>query len=167
MEELEVDPGEGVQLVGRRGTVARAFPAAQGDPDDVVRVDGNVRANLNAGIDDVVEASRVEPSPAESVAIALPQYRIRRGAEPFVHRSLLERPVIRGDTIHTRLLGQPFVFLVTRTTPSGPVVVTEDTELTIRDEPITDEDAILRAIAARIARRFFGRLNLEDGSEAE
>ena len=140
MEKLGLTPGDIVQLTGRRQTVARALPEYENETAEVIRVDGNVRANLHAGIDEPVEVSKVDPEPAESVTIALPQYAILRGAEPFVHRYLLDRPVVRGDSVHMRLLGQPFVFLVTRTVPSAPVVITEETEIAVRDTPITEED---------------------------
>jgi transitional endoplasmic reticulum ATPase len=131
MEELGITSGDIVQLTGRRQTVAKALPAYEPETAGVIRIDGNVRTNLNVGTDEPIEVSKAEPKPAESITIALPQYTILRGAEPFIHRHLLERPVIRGDSVHMRLLGQPFVFLVTRTSPSGPVVITEETEFAI------------------------------------
>lgn len=84
--------------------------------------------------------SKAEATPAKSITIALPDYVILRGAEQYLHRFLLDRPVFRGDTVHVRLLGQPFVFLVARTSPAEAVVITEDTDVTIRDTPITEED---------------------------
>jgi transitional endoplasmic reticulum ATPase len=139
-DELGLQPGDVVQLTGRRRTVAKVLPGYEGDSPQVVRIDGNSRANANVGIDDLVEVTRVETKPAESITVALPHSVILRGAEPFLQRYLTDRPVVRGDTVHVRLLGRPFVFLVTQTDPTGPVVITDRTQLTIRDRPITDDD---------------------------
>ncbi|WP_254544621.1 CDC48 family AAA ATPase [Halomarina pelagica] len=139
-DELGVQPGDVVQITGRRRTVATVRPAYETDPEDVLRIDGITRANADVEIDDYVEVTEVDSEEATSITVALPERIILRGAEPYLKRHLLNRPVVRGDTIHLRLLGQPFVFIVTKTTPTGPVLVTEQTTLEVRDQPITEED---------------------------
>ncbi|MFC4552161.1 MULTISPECIES: CDC48 family AAA ATPase [Halorussus] len=139
-EELGVEPDDVVTITGRRRTVAKVAGSYKGDEADVVRIDGNVRINADVNVDDSVEVEAVDPEPASSITVALPDYVILRGAEPLIHRYLVDRPVIRGDTVQMRLLGQPFVFLVTKTSPSGPTVITEETEVRIRETPITEED---------------------------
>ena len=138
--DLGVEPGDVVAITGRRRTVAKVLPGYDGQPEGVVHVDGNVRTNAGVAIDELAEVTAIETRPAESVTVALPEYVILRGAEPFIGRYLLDRPVVRGDSVHMRLLGQLFVFLVTRTAPTGPVVVTGETRVTVRDEPITEAD---------------------------
>ena len=140
MAELGVETGDVVTLDGRRKTVGKVFPAYAADPDTIIRIDGNIRANAGVGINDRVTVDRAETEPAESVTVALPPYLILRGAEPYIRRGLANRPVIRGDTVRMGLLGRPLVFVVTRTEPTGPVTVGEGTRITIRDEPITEED---------------------------
>ncbi|WP_435157832.1 CDC48 family AAA ATPase [Haladaptatus sp. DFWS20] len=140
MDELTVESGDFVQLTGRRRTVAKVLPAYEGDPENIVRIDGNVRSNADLKIDDFAEVTGAEPEHADSVTVALPERVILQGADQYLKRHLHTRAVVRGDAIYLRLLGQPFVFLVTETIPAGPVVVTDDTELSIRDEPITEED---------------------------
>jgi transitional endoplasmic reticulum ATPase len=140
MKNLEVTAGEIVQITGRRRTVAKAVLGYTDDPDDVVRMDGNLRSNANVGINDRVEVVKADVNPAKSITVALPQYVMLRGAEPLLKRHLVDRPVVRGDSVHMHLLGRPVVFLVTRTAPSGPVTIAEQTTVTIRDAPITEED---------------------------
>ncbi|MFC6763662.1 CDC48 family AAA ATPase [Natrinema soli] len=140
MDELQLEPGDIVEITGRRRTVAKAHPGPGTDPDDVIRIDGNVRMNADVEIDDYVEVEKTEADPADSVTIALPEQVILRGAGPSLKRYLLDRPVVRGDAVHMQLLGRSFPFIVTQTTPSGPVIITEGTELVVRDEPITEED---------------------------
>jgi transitional endoplasmic reticulum ATPase len=140
MNSLEVTAGDIVQITGRRRTVAKAVFGYTDDPDDVIRMDGNLRANANVGINDRVEVVKADVNPAKSITVALPQYVMLRGAEPFLKRNLVDRPVVRGDSVHMHLLGRTVIFLVTRTAPSGPVTITDQTTVTIRDAPITEED---------------------------
>lgn len=139
-EELEVEPGDTITITGRRGTVAKVASGYKGDNAHVIRIDGNVRANADVNIGDSVEVESVEPKPASSVTVALPNYVILRGADPLIHRYLANRPVIRGDTVQMRLLGHPFIFLITQTSPSGPTIVTQETDVRVRETPITEDD---------------------------
>lgn len=139
-EELEVEPGDTVTITGRRGTVAKVASGYKGDDPRVIRIDGNVRVNADVNIGDSVEVESIEPKPASSVTVALPNYVILRGADPLIHRYLANRPVIRGDTIQMRLFGRPFIFLITQTSPSGATVVTQETDVRVRETPITEDD---------------------------
>jgi len=140
VDALGVEHGDVLELRGRRTTVAKAMPAYGGDPEDVVRIDGTTRLNAGTGIDERVEVSRAEAEPAESVTVALPPNVSLRGAEPFLTRALADRPLLRGDAVRVGFLGHPIAFVVTGTTPKGPVVVTPETRFSIRAEPITEAD---------------------------
>jgi len=140
MESLGVEPGDVVEIRGRRTTVAKAMPPYGGDPDDVVRIDGTTRQNAGVAVDDRVEVARTEARPAERVTVALPPNISLRGAEPFLTRALLNRPLVRGDAVRIGFLGQPIAFVVTKTSPGGPVVVNGETRFAIREEPLTEAD---------------------------
>jgi transitional endoplasmic reticulum ATPase len=140
MDELDIESGDFVQLTGRRRTVAKVMPAYEDDREDIVRIDGNVRSNADLNIDDFAEVTRAEPEHAESITVALPERVILQGADQYLKQRLRDRAVVRGDVLYLRFLGQPFVFLVTETVPAGPVVITDTTELSIREEPITEDD---------------------------
>ena len=140
MDELGVAQGDIVSITGRRKTVAKVRAGYERDPDSLCRIDGNVRANADVVIDDTVTVERAATRNADEVTIALPGYVSLRGAEPYLKQLLVDRPVVRGDVVHVRLLGQPFAFLVTSTTPTESVIITERTDLTVRDEPISPDD---------------------------
>ncbi len=140
MDELEIEPGDIVEIMGTRRTVAKVLPGYAGDSPDVIRVDGNIRANAGVSIDDRVEVEAVETNPAEKLTVAFPPGVRVRGVEPYLKRNLYNRPILRGDTVRMALLGRPFVFAVTETTPSGPVVINERSTITIREKPITEAD---------------------------
>ena len=139
-EELGLESGDVVEITGRRRTVAKVMPGLAGDPDDLVRIDGSTRANADVGIDDRVTVERVEVQPADRLTVAFPPNVSLRGAEPYIHRVLFSRPILRGDTVRMALLGQPLAFVVTGTAPDGPVIVVDETDVVIRERPLTEED---------------------------
>jgi transitional endoplasmic reticulum ATPase len=137
---LDVKPGDIVEIRGQRRTVAKVLPGYEGDRDGLVRIDGNTRSNAGAGIDERVTVEASDAKHATEITIALPPTVILHGGERYFARRLDERPVLKGDTVRVALLGRPFAFIVTSTSPSGPVVVTEETTVTIRDRPIAEAD---------------------------
>lgn len=139
-EELGIEPGDIVKIQGQRKTVAKVLPGYEGDRDGLVRIDGNTRSNAGIGVDERVTVAAVDARRAEEVTIALPPTVVLQGAERYLARRLTDRPVLKGDTVRVALLSRPFAFLVTSTDPSGPVIVTEDTKVTVRDQPITEAD---------------------------
>jgi transitional endoplasmic reticulum ATPase len=140
MESLGVEPGDVLELRGRRTTVGKAMPPYGDDPDDVVRIDGTTRLNVGAAIDDRISVAKTSADPAERVTVALPPNISLRGAEPFLTRALRNRPLLRGDAVRIGFLGQPIAFVVTKTSPIGPVLVTGETQFSIRAEPLTEAD---------------------------
>ncbi|MFB6081272.1 MAG: CDC48 family AAA ATPase [Halanaeroarchaeum sp.] len=138
--ELGVESGDVVAITGRRRTVAKVLPARQDDAPDRIRIDGNTRANAGIAIDEPVRVEGVEVAPADRVTVAFPPNVTLRGVEATIHRLLIDRPVLAGDTVQMALLGHPLVFLVTATDPDGPVVVGPTTQVVIRDRPITETD---------------------------
>ncbi|HKL30747.1 MAG TPA: CDC48 family AAA ATPase [Natrialbaceae archaeon] len=139
-EQLGVESGDVVGITGRRRTVAKVIPGLPDDPDEVIRIDGSTRTNADVGIDDRVSVEAVDVEPADRITVAFPPNVSLRGAEPYIHRVLYSRPILRGDTVRMALLGHPFAFVVTGTTPTGPVIVGEETAIDIRDRPLTEED---------------------------
>ena len=63
-----------------------------------------------------------------------------RGAEPFSTRAHGDWPLVRGDAVRVGFPDHPVTFVVTETTPKGPVVVTPETRFSIRSEPVTEAD---------------------------
>ncbi|MFB6069545.1 MAG: CDC48 family AAA ATPase [Halanaeroarchaeum sp.] len=138
--ELGVEPGDVVAIVGTRTTVAKVFPAYAADEAERIRIDGNTRANAGVSIDDPVTVERTDVTPAAAISVAFPASVTLRGAEAAIQRVLVDRPVVTGDRVQMALLGRPLVFLVTSTDPEGPVVVTEETDVAVRDRPVTEAD---------------------------
>ncbi|EMA57801.1 CDC48 family AAA ATPase [Halorubrum lipolyticum] len=144
-EELGLSGGDIVRVEGQDGAaIARVWPGyPEDDGTGVVRIDGRLRQEADVGIDDRVTVESVDVSRAESVTIAFPsQLRVRGQIAPFIRDKLSGQPVTEGQTIRTSmgfgLMGgqsQAVPMKVASTTPSGTVVITDDTEIEISEVP--------------------------------
>ncbi len=147
MEELDLENGDYIVIEGpQQGrAVARVWP---GYPEDegknIIRIDGRLRQEANAGIDDRVEITKADIKPAASVTIALPQnLRIRGNVEPMIRDKLSGRPLTTGQTVHVSLglggmaavSGQQIPLKIASTEPEGTVVVTDSTEIHMSEQP--------------------------------
>ena len=144
-DELGLSGGDIVRVESANGAaIARVWPGyPEDDGSGVVRIDGRLRQEANVGIDDRVTVESVDVSRAESVTIAFPsQLRVRGQIAPFIRDKLSGQPVTEGQTIRTSmgfgLMGgqsQAVPMKVASTTPSGTVVITDDTEISISEVP--------------------------------
>ena len=146
--QLGVSPGDIVEIEGERKTGAivwRARPVDEGK--GIIRIDNLTRKNARVGIGDKVIVRRAEPKIASSVVIAPAISQSQRiqfghGIENLVKRGLLKRPVTAGDTIvipGIALFGNSLPFGVVKTVPKGIVLIGEETEIVVREEPIKEE----------------------------
>jgi transitional endoplasmic reticulum ATPase len=166
MRKLGIAQGSIVEIIGERRTVAiagRAFPADLGLA--IVRMDGLIRRNGGTSIGEKVVIRKAEVKPAKSVVIAPAQRGVMIQASPgSFHKALLGRAVLKGDIIslggtkrrRSTFTGSPFEemfrmieedmglglgfsslkFMVVNSSPKEAVIITEDTQVTVRPEAV-------------------------------
>jgi transitional endoplasmic reticulum ATPase len=146
MAEIGLENGDYVLVDGGEGrAVARVWP---GYPDDqgkgVVRIDGGLRGEAGVGIDDSVTVEKADVERAASITVALPQnLRIRGNIGPYVRDKLSGQAVTQGQTVPFSLglgplsgrSGQRIPLRIADTQPSGTVIVSEDTEVAVSEQP--------------------------------
>ncbi|MFB6229084.1 MAG: CDC48 family AAA ATPase [Halobacteriales archaeon] len=149
-DELDVNSGDYIVIEGTESrAVARVWP---GYPEDqgqgVIRIDGRLRQEADVGIDDQVTVEPADVSPADQITVALPQnLRIQGNIAPLIRERLSGRPVTKGQDIRVGFSmlgagsGQTIPIRIADTTPSGTVVVTENTEIGISERPAEDVTA--------------------------
>jgi len=103
MDELALNEGDVIEIVGKRSTAARAIrPYGEDEGIDIVRLDGLQRANAGVGSGDFVEVSKAESKPATRVVFAPAQPNVRlQGSADALKRSFAGRPLVEGDTVAT------------------------------------------------------------------
>jgi len=140
LDSIGAEEGDVIEIIGRRNTVAIAWPALPEDEEkDVVRMDGVIRKNAGVSIGDRVIIRRVEVKPATSVKLALTDSsnQISGGESTLkmIKRRLLNYAVIEGDLVPFQLLGSVIFLQVISTRPAGPVIIDESTRLVLINKP--------------------------------
>ena len=113
MKQIEVNPGDVVEIIGERKSAAivdRAYPGDIGL--NIVRMDGNVRKNARTSIGELVTIRKAEVKPASSVIIAPVNkgVMIKASSELF-KQGLLGKALIKGDIVslgRSRRRNNPF-----------------------------------------------------------
>jgi len=139
LERLGVGIGDVVEITGKRSTAARAMPAYAAQRGlGLIQMDGILRANAQAGLDDRVTIRRVSVQPARNVTLT-PVESLR--AFPAVDQArYLARlmdgiPVIVNDQVRVDLFGtRAQTFRVVETTPTGPVLISPSTVIRLTGE---------------------------------
>jgi transitional endoplasmic reticulum ATPase len=143
--EEGLEGGDYIRVEGSSGTaIARVWP---GYPEDtgtgVIRIDGRLRQEAEVGIDDRVSIEKVEINPAKQITIALPQnLRIGGNVGAYIRDKLAGRPVKTGQNIQLPLgfgfmaaTGQSVPVKIASTDPSGTVIVTDSTDVSLSQQP--------------------------------
>jgi transitional endoplasmic reticulum ATPase len=103
MDDLGLDEGDVIEIVGKRSTAARAIrPYGEDEGIDIIRLDGLQRANAGVGSGDFVQVSKTESKPATRVVFAPAQPNVRlQGSAEALKRTFAGRPLVEGDTVAT------------------------------------------------------------------
>lgn len=153
IKKLVIEEGDVVEVIGSKPTGAIAL---EGYPEDrglhIARIDGFMRRNAGTSIGEKVTIRKVEVKEAKKVVIAPAESGVRFIASGgVIKRNLLGRPLLKGDLITTSApvgadifeeffggfvgLGE-MKFIVTNTSPSGIVLVTELTDVEVLSEAV-------------------------------
>jgi len=101
IQALGVKRGEIVEIEGARKTVARvdrAYPMDIGQ--SIIRMDGGIRRNAKAGLDENVTVRKAEVKDAKSIVVAPAQKGLVIQGDPeFLKRGLIGKAVVKGDQV--------------------------------------------------------------------
>jgi transitional endoplasmic reticulum ATPase len=124
LERIGARSGDIVQITGRTVAVARAEVAESGS-DGFIQIDGTLRSNCGAGLEEQVTATPVESAQAVAVRLAP----LWSGAAPAIIApdrllaDLVGVPVLTGSAVRVPTFAKAVNFQVVRTIPAGPVVI--------------------------------------------
>jgi transitional endoplasmic reticulum ATPase len=147
---LKLSPGDIIEIEGADTTAAKVWRADRQDWNtDTVRIDGFTRQNADVGIGERVTIRKAEATKAEKLVLAPPEeasVQFGSDAAGMVKRQILKRPVVERDIVPVmsstnhpfmRSPGQAIPLIAVETEPDGVCLVTEDTEVELREEPIS------------------------------
>ena len=147
---LKLSPGDIIEIEGAETTAAKVWRADRQDWNtDTVRIDGFTRQNADISIGERVTIRKAEETKAEKLVLAPPEeasVQFGSDAAGMVKRQILKRPVVERDIVPVmsstnhpfmRSPGQAIPLIAVETDPDGVCLVTEDTEVELREEPIS------------------------------
>src|SRR3989344_5809860 len=173
MREIDVRPGDIVEIEGTRKSVAivdRAYPGDIGQ--NFIRMDGLTRKNCRTSIGELITVRKAKVEPAKKVVIAPAREGIVvRASAAIFKQGLLGRAVLKGDIIslggtrrrRTAMSQSPFFdevfnmmeesmmaygfgdlkFVVADTMPKLPVIITEQTEVVLSPEAVEVKEEVV------------------------
>ncbi len=137
MKEIDLSPGDLIEITGRRTTVAIVWPPyKEDDGQGIIRIDGEIRRNSGVSVGEYVRISKTTAKPATKIVLAPFEPLPFVGDFGRIVRSqLLNMPVAKGDIIVVPVLGMGVELKVSSTSPSPIVMVTESTLVEISTTP--------------------------------
>jgi len=137
---LGLTTGDVVEIKGKKITAAIVLPSHPADEGaKIIRMDGLLRQNAGVGLGDRVQIHKAEVKEAKKIVLAPNQpSRYAPGFDQLVKKYLMGKPLLRGDVLSINLFGTPFPFAVAQTLPQAIVLVSETTEVQLREEPVKE-----------------------------
>lgn len=142
MDFLKVNPGDIIEMTGKRTSCAVAWPTDEDDKfPDVVRIDGQTRKNLGSALNDIVKIKKAVTKIAKTIVL-LPVsdvVTVDKEFTDFVKNRLKGLPFCQGDEISVMILGNSMDFKISKTAPKGIVTIDRTTEFSISSDKVTDK----------------------------
>jgi len=141
MKKLGLVSGDVIEIQGRKNAAAIVWPGfAQDTGSAILRIDGNIRGNAGTGIDEKVKIWKSEAAYAKKVVIQPTQPIRLVGGEQYLARVLRGRSVIEGQTVRVDVIGNSITLVIAKVVPKGIAIVTDDTEIELKEEPYKPEE---------------------------
>jgi transitional endoplasmic reticulum ATPase len=142
MDFLKVNPGDVIELTGKKASCAVAWPTDEDDKfPDVVRVDGQTRKNIGSALNDIVKIKKAAAKTAKSIVLTPVSDVVTVDKEftDFVKNRLKGLPFCQGDEISVMILGNPMDFKISKISPKGIVTIDKSTDFAISADKAIDK----------------------------
>lgn len=136
-QKYNIVSGDVVEISGKKKTTAQVWPENTTSQENIIRMDQYIRHNAGVSIGDFVEIKKIDPPEASNIVLS-PVKEVNlfyNNYDLVVKKSFLGRSFILGDNVMINIFGTGYLFIVTSTTPKGPVILSELTNLIIQTKP--------------------------------
>ena len=144
-KELGVTSGDIVEIQGKKTTGAIVWQSYPQDENlGIIRMDGLLRQNSGVGVGDVVKVAKAKTvKEAKKVLFApIQATRFTQEFADYVKRRLINMPITKGDNVVVGGFGSPLILHATKVTPPGITQITEQTAVTLQEEPTKESEGI-------------------------
>ena len=142
MRQLGIEPGQVIELTGKRNTAVIGWQADDEQGRDIIRIDGQTRKNAGIGINDLLSVKPINAKAAKMVVLlplANNNVVIDKEFCEFVKNRLRGYPVTAGDEISVIILGNSMDFRVEKVVPKIIAKIDSSTKLSILAESTLDK----------------------------
>ncbi|MEM3143413.1 MAG: CDC48 family AAA ATPase [Candidatus Nitrosotenuis sp.] len=142
MDFLKVNPGDVIEIIGKRTSCAVVWPTDEDDKfTDVIRIDGQTRKNVGGALNDIVKIKKASAKTAKSIVLVPVNDIVTVDKEftDFVKNRLKGLPFCQGDEISIMILGNPMDFKISKTSPKSIVTIDRTTEFSISTDKAVDK----------------------------
>ena len=140
MKKLGLVSGDVIEIQGKRNVAAIVWPGFPQDTgNNMIRIDGELRSNLGAGIDEKVKIQKSEAQYAKKIVIQ-PTQPIPNPQDERYRLPLKGRPLMEGQLVRGYGLFSSYTLVISRVIPKGIVIVSDDTEIELKEEPYKPEE---------------------------
>jgi transitional endoplasmic reticulum ATPase len=159
MKILELSQGDTAVVEGTRATAVTVYNGYSEDENrGTIRIDGTIRKNAGAGLDEKVSIRKVTPKNATKATFAPTQPVKILGGEEYLSQALEGRPLMKGDLVEINIMGRKFDLVIQSYQPSSEVVVIQNfTKIKLSEKTAKDE----AAKGPKVAYEDIGGLNYE------
>jgi len=141
MKKLGLVSGDVIEILGKKKAAGIVWPGfAQDTGYGILRIDGNIRGNAGTGIDEKVKISKSDAEYAKKIVVQPTQPIRLVGGEQYLSRVLRGRPVMEGQAVRVDVIGNSITLIITKVAPKGMVIVTDDTEIELKEEAYKPEE---------------------------
>jgi hypothetical protein len=167
MNELGLVPGDVIEITGKKITHALVWPFRYDKDKTIICMDGTIRKNAGVSLGDIVTVRPAKLKQATRIILAPLNQSIPSEFISYLKVRLMERqfynprPVTKGDIINVSIgIGGVFSLIVISVTPEHAGIVTDSTEIIIREEAVKEE--ALQILMTPSIKKFGSKDILED-----
>lgn len=143
-KDLNLSTGDFIKLSGKKSTIAVVWQSHPEDEGlDFVRMDGIMRQNTGIGLGDKIRLERTEVKEAKKVVLCPKEsMRYSPGFDQYVKRKLVGKGMLKGNILPVGVFGTAIPLVVSQVLPQAAVVVNENTEVVVKNEPVKELENI-------------------------
>ena len=141
MQEMSLNSGDIIEIKGKTKTIAKVLRDPKPSKKRTICIDGTTRSNINSSIGEQVEIKKVSAEKAQSITLS-PMKEVSFSADPteYFHSKLLDKPLMQGQKIVIDVFGTRLTYIVSKTSPKGPTIVSPQTKMIVTDEISSGEE---------------------------
>jgi len=142
MKELGVTTGDVIEIEGMKKAAGLVW-RSKTEEEEIIRLDGILRYNAGAGIDELVKVRKAECKPAKQITIA-PTEEISYHPDfvDYTKDKMMNLPLAVGNSVLIESMSRNFEFQIVDTNPKEIVQVVPNTVLKIETRPVKIKTAL-------------------------